>query len=195
MPGASALPGFGTVGEAKIKTLEVGEQKAEDVACIVMDHPTVELISKKLGKRIDGLVGFPFFARFKMTLDYQTRTMTLVPSGYKPPDVMNAMTTVMLGGATRRTLAPAAQWGLLASKEVGDDEDGVDLKSVVPGSAADKAGLKRGDRLLVIDGRWTDSLPDQYEAAGKVKPGSTVVVKLKRDGKQIEVKVTPVKGL
>ena len=46
--------------------------------------------------------------------------------------------------------------------------------------AADKAGVKRGDRMLTMDGRWTDSLADLYEAAGYVKPGAKVTVKVKR---------------
>lgn len=193
--GASALPLFGAVAEAKIKKLQVGEQTAEDVSAIVMDHPTVQAISSKLGKRIEGLVGFPFFARFRMTLDYQARTMTLLPSGFKPPDVMQAMTNAILSGNTRRTLAPAAQWGLLAGKEAGDDADGVDVRSVVPGSAAAKAGLRRGDRLLVVDGRWTDSLADLYEAAAFVLPDEAVTVRITRDGKPLELTVTPGKGM
>ena len=186
---------FGSMGEVKIKTLQVGDATANDVSAIVMDHPTVALIAEKLDKPICGLVGFPFFARFKMTIDYEKKTMTLVPSGYKPPDVMKAMTMLMLGGAGKRNLAPAAQWGVLASKESGDEDEGVDVKSIVPGSAAEKAGLKRGDRLLTLDGRWTDTIADLYEAAGYVKPGSTVAVKVKRGGKEMSLKVTPVKGL
>jgi hypothetical protein len=190
----SFMPGLGAIGEAKIKSLEVGGQKAEDVSAIVMDHPTIQLIASKLGKKIEGIVGFPFFARLKMTLDYEKKTMTLVPSGYKPQDVMQAMTMVMLSGPSKRTLAPAAQWGVLASKEIGDEDDGVDVKSVVPGSAADKAGLKRGDRVLTLDGRWTDSLADLYEAASHVEPGATVPVRVKRGGKEVELTVTPSNG-
>src|SRR5262249_6399257 len=157
------------------------------------DHPTVELIGQKLGTPIYGLVGFPFFARFKMTLDYQAKTMTLAPSTYKPPDVLAGMTQAILSGSAPKVLAPAGQWGLEAAKEIGDEADGIDIKSVVAGSAADKAGLKRGDRLLTLDGRWTDSLPDLYEAAGHVRPGTTVKVKVKRAGKEVELKVTPAK--
>jgi hypothetical protein len=193
---SSFMPGFGTIGEAKIKSLEVGTQKVEDVGAIVMDHPTVEALAKGLGKKLDGIVGFPFFARFKLTLDYEKKTMTLVPNGYKPTtDVMTAMTTMMIQGAPNKALAPAAQWGVLASKRPSDEADGVAVKSVVPGSAADKAGLKQGDRLLTLDGRWTDSLADLYEAAGHVKPGTTVVVRVQRDGKEIDLKVTPTRGL
>ena len=67
--------------------------------------------------------------------------------------------------------------------------------AVVPQGAADKGGVKTGDRLLTLDGRWTDSMPDLYEAASYVRPGRTVKVKVKRDGKEVELKVTPAKGM
>jgi hypothetical protein len=196
-PGLSFLP---PMGEAKIKTLEVGGAKAEDVPTLVMDHPTVAAIGKHVGKDIYGIVGFPFFARYKMTLDYKAKTMTLSPSGYKPPDVLKAMNAILMGALfggeqAAKVLSPKAQWGIVASKEEGDDEDGVDVKSVLAGSAADKAGLKRGDRLLTLDDRWTDSVADVYEAAGFVKPGTTVVVRVKRGGKEVDLKVTPAKGM
>lgn len=186
---------FGSMGEVKIKSLEVGGQRAEGVAAVVMDHPLVELMAKKLGP-LHGIVGFPFFARFKMTLDYEAKTVTFVPSGYKPPDVMKAMMNAMLSaGPGKKVLAPAGQWGLVAHKDKGDEEAGVTVKSVLPGSPADRAGLKAGDRLLTLDGRWTDSLPDLFHAAGSVKPGTTVPVKVRRAGKEVELKVTPAAGL
>jgi hypothetical protein len=185
---------MGSQGAVKIKKLEVGGQAAEDIDAIILDHPTVDALAKGVGKKLYGIVGFPFFARFKLTLDYKAKTMTLVPSGYKPPDVMKAMMGGLLGSGWK-TLAPSAQWGLVASKDSGDEADGVDVKEVIPGAAADKAGLKRGDRLLTLDGRWTDSMQDLYEAAGYVKAGETAVVKVKRGGKEVELKVTPARGL
>lgn len=186
---------FGAMGEAKIKELEVGGLKADNVTAIVMDHPTVEAISNAFGP-IDGIVGFPFFARFRMTLDYQAKIMTFVPSGFEPPDVMKAMMMALLGTTSAsKVLAPAAQWGMVAAKEASDEEAGLTLKEVVPGSAAAVAGLKAGDRLLVLDDRWTDTLPDLFTAAAAVKPGVTVTVRIKRDGKEKELKVTPTAGL
>ena len=43
--------------------------------------------AKKYGS-IEGIVGFPFFARYKMTVDYAAKEMTFVPNGYKATDVM-----------------------------------------------------------------------------------------------------------
>jgi membrane-associated protease RseP (regulator of RpoE activity) len=186
---------FGSMGEVKVKMLEIGALKAEDLPGVVMDHPTVEAISKALGP-IDGIIGFPFFARYKMTLDYQAKTMTLVPSGFKPPDVMKSMMlALMTSDQGPRVLSPSAQWGIVPHKDAGDDDAGVTIKAVVPDSAAAKAGLKTGDRLLTLDGRWTDTLPDLYTAVSHVKAGTTATVVIKRDGKEMKLQVKPVSGL
>jgi hypothetical protein len=190
---------FGAMGEVKVATLEVGDQKAENVPAMVMDHPTVEAIStafKKEAGQIDGIVGFPFFARYKMTLDYRAKTMTFVPNGYNPPNVTDAMMAALLKNADGavKILAPAAQWGMICDKGEKDDDPGVTVKEVMPGSAAEKAGLKKGDRVLTIDGRWTDSLPDLYVAAGYIKPGKAAPVVVKRDGKEMELQVKPTSG-
>jgi hypothetical protein len=195
---------FGTMGEVKIKKLEVGGQTAEGVTAIVMDHPTVaafnDFYEKKYGK-IDGIVGFPFFARFKTTIDYQAKTLTFEPSNFRPPDVLKAVESMIMDlamkGATPvvKVLAPAGLWGVVAAKAPDDEEAGMPVKEVLPGSAADKAGLKAGDRILTIDGRWTDTLADLYTAAGHVKPGTTAPVVVKRAGKEMELKVKPAAGL
>ncbi len=192
---------FGSRGEVKVKELQVGDQAVKELTAIVMDHPTVQAISgafeKQLGGPIHGIVGFPFFARFHFTLDYQAKTITLVPNDYNPPNVMEAMMTALLAGANSEpmVLAPAAQWGVVAEKKKGDDEDGVTIKVVLPDSPAEAAGLKAGDRLLTIDGRWTDTLVDLYAAAGHVKPGATAPVVVRRDGKEMTFKVKPTSGL
>ena len=42
------------------------------------------------------------------------------------------------------------------------------MKDVLPESPAALAGIKTGDRLLTLDGRWTDTVADCYIAAGHV---------------------------
>jgi hypothetical protein len=190
---------FGSQGAVTIKNLKVGDREAENVTAMVIDHPTVEAISKAFGQ-IDGIVGFPFFARYKVTLDYQAKTLTFVPNGFEPPDVMRDMTMTILSMSSGKAkapvmLAPAAQWGLLTTKGEKDEEAGVDIKTVLAGSAADVAGLKAGDRLLTLDGRWTDTVADVYTAAGYVKAGTTVPVKIQRNGKELVLKVKPTAGI
>jgi hypothetical protein len=190
---------FGAMGDVKVRSLEVGGLEAKDTSAIVMDHPLLEVMAKKLGP-LEGIVGFPFFARYKVTLDYQARTLTFAPSTYRPGDPLKTleaelMKMVMGGPTPPKVLAAAGQWGLRAEKGSKDDEAGVTVREVLAGGAAAAAGIKAGDRLLSIDGRWTDSLPDLYAAAGHVKPGTEVVVRVKRGGKEIELKVKPLAGL
>ncbi len=188
-------------GPVTAKTLEVGGLKAENVQVIVMDHPTVKELALALGP-IEGIVGFPFFARYRMTLDYKEKKMTFVPSGFEPPDVFQAMMNEVSALTTRtgakaapKILSPAAQWGFVPGKEKDDDDPGVTVKDVLPGGAAAAAGLRAGDRLLMLDDRWTDSVADLFLAAGFVKPGGPVKVVIKRDKKDVTLTVTPRAGL
>jgi membrane-associated protease RseP (regulator of RpoE activity) len=189
---------LGGVGEAQVKTLEVGGLKVDNLKAVVMDHPLVEAMSRRLGP-IDGIVGFPFFARFKMTIDYQARKLSFVPGKYRPGDVLqslqNALLQRMMGSPAPRLLAPAAQWGMVAAKRADDEEPGVNLREVVANSAAARAGLKAGDRLLTIDDRWTDTLEDVFTITGSIKPGTAVSVRVERDGKEVTVTVKPAAGM
>jgi membrane-associated protease RseP (regulator of RpoE activity) len=185
---------FGSQGEAVIDSLEVGDQKAEKVSTMVMDHPTIEQVSKALNTPIEGLIGFPFFGKFKTTIDYQAKTMTFVPNGYNPPNIMEAMMGALMSSDGPKLLSPAAAWGFNA--ELKDkDTPGVAIIAVRPDSPAAKGGLKVGDRLLTLDGRWTDTMVDLFQAAAGVKPGTEVVLKVQRDGKEVKLKVAPVAGL
>jgi S1-C subfamily serine protease len=92
-------------------------------------------------------------------------------------------------------VAPAAQWGLIVTKESGDDKPGVTIKEVRPGTPAAAAGLKAGDRLLTLDSRWTDSVAECFAAASQIKAGTAVPAVIKRDGKEMEVTVKPAAGL
>jgi hypothetical protein len=197
------IPLFGMMGTVKVKDFQVGDVKAEGVNAMIMNHPTVEAFSDAFKEKygsIEGIVGFPFFARYKMTVDYAAKEMTFVPSGYKPGDVMQDLMQTVMGsiGSNKpqpKVAAPAGLWGLEVIKDKSDEDAGVDVKAVLSGGPAAAAGLKAGDRILTIDGRWTDSVPDTYQAASYVKPGRSVVVVVKRDGKEVKLTVAPKTGL
>jgi len=185
---------FFPVGDLKIKTLQIGHLKVENVDTVVFDHPTVTLIDKHFGP-IEGLIGFPFFARYKMTIDYQKKEMTFLPGTFEPPDVMKNMMKTIMAGNQKKILAPAGQWGFKVAKEAKDAEPGVDVKEVLAGSPAAKGGLKAGDRLLILAGRWTDSVADCYAAAGYVPAGTEARLRIRRNGKEMELTVKVQSGL
>lgn len=194
------LPLFGAAPTPKtIKKLEIGDLKLEGMATMVMDHPTVAAIADVVGP-VEGIVGFPFFARYKMTIDYQKKEMTLTPNGYVPGDAMAGMMEKLMGASGGKkpepaVVAPAAVWGFEVSRAKDDDEPGVAVDAVLAKSPVALGGLKKGDRLLTLDGRWTDTVSDTFTAASLVKPGKPVTLVVKRDGKELKLTVTPVKGL
>lgn len=63
-------------------------------------------------------------------------------------------------------------------------DGGVRLSSVVKGSAAEKAGLKKGDILTKIDSRNIQATGDITDAIHTHKPGDKVTVTFLRDGKE-----------
>jgi Aspartyl protease/PDZ domain len=193
--------GFMMPGQVRVAKLEVGAVAAADLNAIVIDHPTVKAIAEVFGP-IDGIVGFPFFARYRTAIDYQAKTLTLTPNGFQPADVMQTLLATFMSPARQRTgpppprvLAPAALWGLRVEKANDDRSPGVAVAAVFPESPAGRAGVKPGDRLLTLDGRWTDSVADCYLATEDVKPGQPAEILLRRDGKEVKLTVTPTAGL
>ena len=190
---------FGGVSQVELDSLQVGGVTAEDLPAVVMDHPTVGAISDafedEFGK-IEGIVGFPFFARYATTVDYQKKQMTLKPTDYKPGDYLNdLMKNLMAAGDKQgqpRVVGAAGLWGFTVVK--GDEGPGVVVKEVYADGPAAKAGLKAGDRVLTLDGRWTDTVADAYLAASLVRPGRPATVVVRRDDKKVVLTVTPAKG-
>jgi len=189
-------PMMGMYGMQKVKEFQVGDVKAKDIQIIVMDHPTVAAIGEVVGP-IEGIVGFPFFAKFRTTVNYENKTMTMTPSSYEPGDVMQSLMSTMMSGSKERKLylSPTTVWGVAVGKEKEDEEEGVEVVHLYPGSPAEQAGLKLGDRLLVIDGTWSDSIEDCYRAVSQVKAGRAIEVKVRRDGKEKVLKVETKAGV
>ena len=190
------LPLFGMRGFANLKTLEVGDLKTENTEVIVMDHPALTEVSKLLGP-VDGIVGFPFFSRYRFELDFQAMTMTLVPNGFEPPDMKSSLMGMMgnMRVKPKRVFAPSCLLGFSVSKDKDDAEPGVDVTRVVAEGPAAAAGLKTGDRLLILDASWTDAVEDAYRAAAGVSPGQAVKARLKRGEKEMNIVIKPAVGL
>ena len=92
-------------------------------------------------------------------------------------------------------MAPSGLWGLRVGEAAhGLDSQGVPIVKVLDGSPASVAGLKSGDLLCTVDGRWITSIADVYHAAAKVTPGRKIDVVINRDGKELTLSVTPSDG-
>jgi hypothetical protein len=188
---------FGMRGEAEVDKLQVGDLNVDKLPVIIFDHPLLNVLEKFAGRPIDGLMGFTFFARYRTTIDYHAHQMTFEPIDYQVRDLLKDLPDRLLGPkvARRRVLVPKAVYGLrLAGPAGGLDAPGVLIAEVLSGSPADQAGLRAGDLLVTLDGRWTTSVADLFHAAAAVEPGQAIVATVRREGKEQTLTIRPADG-
>ena len=71
-----------------------------------------------------------------------------------------------------------------------DKTKGVAVESVTKDQASDKAGIEYGDIILSVDGKEVNSPQELQTMIASIHPGSIVTLKIWRDRKTIEKKVT-----
>lgn len=74
--------------------------------------------------------------------------------------------------------------------DFGTDKPGYALAGASPGSPADKAGMKAGDRIIQIQQTKIGNLEDFDLALRKFSPGDVIEVTVVREEKEIKLKVT-----
>jgi Zn-dependent M28 family amino/carboxypeptidase len=97
----------------------------------------------------------------------------------------------------QKALPPAPSPGMgevkvrfgIAPANYADAEAGVAVGEVYPDTSAADAGIKKGDRLLKWNGEEISDVAGWMEFLVKAKPGDLVEVIVKRDGKEVPVKV------
>lgn len=72
----------------------------------------------------------------------------------------------------------------LASEENISEIKGVYITDIVPGGAAEEAGLKPGDVILKFEGRNTDTAAELQEQVSKMRPGDKVTIQLMRNNRK-----------
>lgn len=77
-----------------------------------------------------------------------------------------------------------------ASKLGVDQGPGVMVYQVQPGSAADRAGLRRGDIITALNGTAVNDQNSFRNIIAGTAPGSEVTLTLKRDGREQQVRAT-----
>ncbi len=73
---------------------------------------------------------------------------------------------------------------------VGPAREGPEIQGVSPESAAEKAGLRNGDRIKRLDGAEMRSADQVIETLGKMPPNRKVALVVDRRDKQLEVEAT-----
>ncbi len=81
-------------------------------------------------------------------------------------------------------------FGLRVEQRRSKDRVQLVASSVAPGSPADKAGCKTGDRILNLNGKKLHHIQDYQVAMLSAKAGVTVRLRCERAGKKIDISVT-----
>jgi aminopeptidase YwaD len=74
-----------------------------------------------------------------------------------------------------------------------DQSDGLKLDGVRPGSPAERAGLRAGDIVVKLGKMPIKNVYDYTYALGEMRGGEEVEAVIRRDGKEMTVKITPEK--
>lgn len=91
---------------------------------------------------------------------------------------------VLVNEQIKNELNLSVDYGALIMKDETTNEP-----AVVPGSAADKAGLKENDIILEVDGKKITEQNPLYKIIREYNTGDEVQMKVLRDGKEINIKV------
>jgi membrane protease YdiL (CAAX protease family) len=84
---------------------------------------------------------------------------------------------------------PGARVGVVLDPD--DRGDGAVVQAVLPGSPAERAGLRAGDRVTAIDGQPVKNNAEMSATIGATTPGNERTLTLRRGGKTIDVHARP----
>jgi membrane-associated protease RseP (regulator of RpoE activity) len=91
----------------------------------------------------------------------------------------------------RRMMNSTFRVSLGSIPEYAEGVDGVRLSGVRPGSAAEKAGIKAGDIVVELAGKKVKSVQDYTFVLQELEPNKTVPVVVLREGKRLDLQITP----
>ncbi len=181
-PGTVVGPQVGLRGpEVVLDTVQIGALKVEKSPAFVQKVPAFESMA--------GIIGFPLIARYVTTFDFPGQRLVLRPGTYTPPQVPKSIVDGKPGPGTPEPTG--GQWGLKVEKDAGDVKPGIPVTALTPDGAAAQAGIKAGDRLLLVDDSWIESESDFRWASNRARPGIEVLVIVERDGKLLTLKAIP----
>lgn len=138
--------------------------------------------------------GFPMFTRDGKKLVWASNRNAKVAGEtnlFVADWVEDGQTAPVAPAAGSAAGARRVRVGLIPSFE--EETGGLLLDGVQPDSPAEKAGLKAGDKIIEWGGKKIDGLEDIQVIFENAEAGKEVVVVILREGKRVEVKVTPEK--
>jgi hypothetical protein len=154
------------------------------------------------GVELHGVVGYNVLAKYRIEYDFTADKLVFehLPK-FDPPALIPIGKGDKTAGGGLEMLGPMMKTmaGMLGIKPnfavvprgfVGievDDADGVVVKKVLPGSPAEKAGIKAGDKIESVKNTSVEGGRDLTRALAKAGVGTKLKVEVKRGGETKEL--------
>jgi serine protease DegQ len=162
------------------------------------------------GVELHGLMGYTVLAKYKMEFDFTKKQMAWTPLAFEPPpptplgknakattgglDMMVTImrvVTLLAGIGPPPPPQPRGFFGF----EMTEKDDQVTVARVLAKSPAAEAGLKKGDRILTVEGTVMPSVKEVLLKASKLTAGKTLSLTVERNKEKKDLKITAGDGL
>ena len=158
------ITGWGVGGPARTRparvgTLEIGDLSIQDIAADLFTGDKGSFSNPDISANLGGGV----LKRFKVSFDYDARSMYLVPNGdFGKPDLFDR----------------SGLWLL-------DHQGTLEIAGVAPGSGAEKAGLETSDHVLAVGGEAVGSrkIAEWRRRFSEEPAGTHISLRVSRAGK------------
>jgi serine protease Do len=109
-------------------------------------------------------------------------------------DIRRVLPKLMAGTAEKPVNLRGGVFGIPAPQPAQYLDPAV-LTSILPKSAAEEAGLKKGDRVLSIDGKPINTMAQFLHGFKALYEGDSIALKISRDGKDVDIPKLTLRGV
>jgi hypothetical protein len=160
------------------------------------------------GATLHGIIGYNVLARFRLEFDFTKDKLAWTALDFDPPlptgitgkggagglDALGGVMKFMGALLGKQADAVVAHRGFLGV-ELADADGGVEVKAVLAGSPADRAGLKSSDRITHAQDKPVASTAGLIRVVGGLAPGQSVRLAVSRPDGRREVNIKLGEGL
>lgn len=161
------------------------------------------------GVELHGVLGYNILAQFRIQYDFTTDKLVWTKLDFAPPKMvgigkkgdsqggleamgdMMKMLAPLLGLKPNFEVKPRGYLGVL----LGEDKEAMTVRAILPGSPAEKAGLKVGDQIVGVGKRDTDSVDELMKQVNRLAEGEKLTLKVKQGSDTRTLNIELGKGL
>ncbi len=206
---------LGKRGWAVAETFAVeGGVSHKDEKILVQTIPQIKGMNAMnfAGVPLHGVIGFPFLAKYKMEIDFTQPKMRWTDLKFDPPapqpiegkkpssSGMSSLDTAATVMRVMRFLVGKFPTAEIVARgfvgvELGGKNGTIEITKVLPGSPADKKGLKIGDVIETINDEKYTSVENVLKELSRIPTGKVLTFDVRRRGQKRSITLRTIKGL